>query len=45
MGARIAELDEHGLKLVHRGDYTGGRYAYLDGQEKFGAVIELLEND
>ncbi|HNB53948.1 MAG TPA: VOC family protein [Anaerolineales bacterium] len=45
MAARTAELAEHGLKLVQRGDYTGGRYAYLDGQEKFGAVIELLEND
>ena len=45
MAERIAELAEHGLKLVQRGDYTGGRYAYLDGQEKFGAVIELLEND
>lgn len=45
MGERTAALAEHGLKLVQRGDYTGGRYAYLDGQEKFGAVIELLEND
>jgi len=39
------QLVEHGLTLVQRGDYTGGRYAYLDGQERFGAVIELLEND
>jgi len=45
MADRTEELAEHGLRLVQRGDYTGGRYAYLDGQEKFGAVIELLEND
>jgi methylmalonyl-CoA/ethylmalonyl-CoA epimerase len=45
MAERIAVLAEHGLTLVQRGDYTGGRYAYLDGQERFGAVIELLEND
>ena len=45
MADRIAELAEHGLTLVQRGEYTGGRYAYLDGQERFGAVIELLEND
>ena len=45
MAGRIAELAGHGLTLVQRGDYTGGRYAYLDGQERFGAVIELLEND
>lgn len=38
-------LAAQGLPLVQRGDYTGGRYAYLDGQQKFGAVVELLEND
>ena len=45
MSERIEELAGHGLTLVQRGDYTDGRYAYLDGQERFGAVIELLEND
>ena len=38
-------LAAQGLPLVQRGDYEGGRYAYLDGQPKFGAVVELLEND
>jgi methylmalonyl-CoA/ethylmalonyl-CoA epimerase len=38
-------LANQGLPLVQRGDYEGGRYAYLDGQQKFGAVVELLEND
>ncbi len=45
MQARVDELTEHGMHLVQRGDYTGGRYAYVDGQERFGAVVELLEND
>jgi methylmalonyl-CoA/ethylmalonyl-CoA epimerase len=45
MAERITVLAEHGLPLVQKGDYTGGRYAYLDGQQKFGAVVELLEND
>ncbi len=45
MEERIRELEELGLRLVQRGEYTGGRYAYLDGQRPFGAVIELLEND
>ncbi len=45
MQERVDELAGHGLRLVQRGDYTGGRYAYVDGQDKFGAVIELLEND
>lgn len=45
MRARVDELAEHGLSLVQSGDYTGGRYAYVDGRERFGAVVELLEND
>jgi hypothetical protein len=45
MDAQILGLERHGLRLVQRGDYQGGRYAYVDGQEKFGAVLELLEND
>lgn len=45
MQERVDELAGHGLSLVQRGDYTGGRYAYVDGQDRFGAVIELLEND
>jgi hypothetical protein len=45
MPERVAVLAEHGLPLVQKGEYTGGRYAYLDGQRQYGAVIELLEND
>jgi methylmalonyl-CoA/ethylmalonyl-CoA epimerase len=45
MDEQIKGLEEHGMKLVQRGDYTGGRYAYVDGQKQFGAVLELLEND
>jgi methylmalonyl-CoA/ethylmalonyl-CoA epimerase len=45
MDKQIQGLEKNGLQLVQRGDYQGGRYAYVDGQKKFGAVIELLEND
>ena len=45
MAERLAELAEHGLPLIQRGDYRGGRYAYVDGQKRFGTVVELLEND
>jgi methylmalonyl-CoA/ethylmalonyl-CoA epimerase len=45
MDEQIQGLEKNGLQLVQRGDYQGGRYAYVDGQKKFGAVIELLEND
>jgi len=45
MEKHIGRLAKHGLRLIQRGDYNGGRYAYVDGQKKFGTVIELLEND
>ncbi len=45
MEEHIQGLIRHGMKLVQRGDYHGGRYAYVDGHNQFGAVIELLEND
>ena len=45
MDEHILGLQKHGLRLVQRGDYDGGRYAYVDGQDQFGTVIELLEND
>ena len=45
MKEKIAYLDAKGLPLIQRGEYTGGRYAYVDGTAKLGAVLELLEND
>jgi methylmalonyl-CoA/ethylmalonyl-CoA epimerase len=40
----VAQLAADGLPLAQRGDYTGGRYAYVEGGQRLGAVIELLEN-
>jgi methylmalonyl-CoA/ethylmalonyl-CoA epimerase len=45
MNAQLAVLAANGAPLVQRGEYTGGRYAYVDATERFGTVIELLEND
>lgn len=45
MAEKIAYLDGKGVPLVQRGEYTGGRYAYVDGVAQLGAVLELLEND
>lgn len=45
MPERVAYLASKGVPLVQRGEYTGGRYAYLDGVAQLGAVLELLEND
>jgi methylmalonyl-CoA/ethylmalonyl-CoA epimerase len=45
MGKSLAYLAANGLPLIQRGEYEGGRYAYVDGTAKLGAVLELLEND
>lgn len=45
MEEHLRGLAENGMPLIQRGEYVGGRYAYVDGQQKFGAILELLEND
>ena len=45
MKEKVAYLDSKGIPLIQRGEYTGGRYAYVDGTIQLGAVLELLEND
>lgn len=45
MAEKIAHLDANGVPLVQRGEYTGGRYADMDGNMQLEAVLELLEND
>jgi catechol 2,3-dioxygenase-like lactoylglutathione lyase family enzyme len=44
MDERIASLEGKGIRLIQRGDYTGGRYSYLDGAPQLGVILELLEN-
>ncbi|MDI7274643.1 MAG: VOC family protein [Anaerolineae bacterium] len=45
MAERAAYLQALGIPLVQRGEYTGGRYAYFDGVDRLGTVLELLEDD
>jgi catechol 2,3-dioxygenase-like lactoylglutathione lyase family enzyme len=45
MRDKLAYLDANGIPLVQRGEYTGGRYAYVDGNAQLGCILELLEND
>lgn len=40
----LGRLEGEGISLIQRGDYTGGRYAYVDGTGGLKAVLELLEN-
>jgi methylmalonyl-CoA/ethylmalonyl-CoA epimerase len=44
LDARLAELEAKGVSLIQRGDYTGGRYAYVDATARLGLIVELLEN-
>ncbi len=45
MKDRVAELEGKGFPLVQNGEYTGGRYAYIDTVKTLKTVVELLEND
>jgi 4-hydroxyphenylpyruvate dioxygenase-like putative hemolysin len=45
MKEKIAACEKTGYKLLQTGEYTGGRYAYIDANEKLKLVLELLEND
>lgn len=45
MNEKVAYLEKNGIPLVQRGEYTGGRYAYVDGSARLGVILELLEND
>ncbi len=47
MDARITEMQNRGVPLIQQGrwtDYSGGRYAYFDGQPQLAMILELLEN-
>ena len=44
MDGKIALLGQKGMPLLQKGDYEGGRYAYIDGTAGLGLILELLEN-
>jgi hypothetical protein len=37
-------LAEKEIPAIQQGDYTGGRYAYVDSAPALGVILELLEN-
>ena len=45
MKEKFVKLDAQGMKLMQRGEYTGGRYAYVDAVSQLKTIVELLEND
>jgi Glyoxalase/Bleomycin resistance protein/Dioxygenase superfamily len=45
MKEKLEGLGEAGMRLLQTGEYTGGRYAYVDSSKDLKVTIELLEND
>jgi methylmalonyl-CoA/ethylmalonyl-CoA epimerase len=38
-------LEKAGFPLIQKGEYQGGRYAYVDTSDTLKTIVELLEND
>ncbi|THF72615.1 VOC family protein [Cohnella fermenti] len=45
MKEKIAVLEGAGMALLQKGEYEGGRYAYMDTEGPLKLILELLEND
>jgi methylmalonyl-CoA/ethylmalonyl-CoA epimerase len=45
MKEKIPLLESKGFPLQQKGEYTGGRYAYIDTIKELKVLVELLEND
>lgn len=45
MKDHISRAAAAGMPLMQKGEYEGGRYAYLDASADLKVVVELLEND
>ena len=43
--ASVSQLAEMDIGVSMRGEFKGGRYAYLDTRASLGVDLELLEND
>ncbi|MFP4115072.1 MAG: VOC family protein [Spirochaetota bacterium] len=45
MKEKVATLTSRGFALDQKGEYEGGRYAYVNTRDTLKTMIELLEND
>lgn len=45
MKETILKLEGNNMPLLQKGEYTGGRYAYMDCLKDLKVILELLEND
>lgn len=41
----VHTLERKGMPIIQKGEYDGGRYAYVDTTEELKVLFELLEND
>lgn len=41
----VTTMTGKGMPLIQKGEYTGGRYAYMDTFDQLKVMLELLEND
>ncbi|MBS4218353.1 VOC family protein [Bacillus sp. FJAT-49711] len=42
---KVEIMNENNMTLIQKGEYTGGRYAYMDTLKDLKVILELLEND
>lgn len=45
MTRTIAAFEAGGHRLLQKGEFAGGRYAYVDTEPQLGILVELLEFD
>ncbi|MCL1884877.1 MAG: VOC family protein [Defluviitaleaceae bacterium] len=45
MKETVQRLEANGIPLIQKGEYPGGRYAYVDSNSQLKTLVELLEND
>lgn len=45
MKKQIKSLEEDGAQCIQKGEYPGGRYAFMDTADEYMVKFELLEND
>jgi methylmalonyl-CoA/ethylmalonyl-CoA epimerase len=45
MKDKVNIMERNNMKLLQKGEYTGGRYAYMDTFGDLKVILELLEND
>ena len=45
MAGNLEACEKLGFSVLQKGEYTGGRYAYLDALGSLKIILEFLEND